>query len=163
MFCQSLLYKNSIAHTEGTIQRLGFSLSTKFYQMFFTSILFTDLFCVNKDWDNTFLSSIFLNKFSNWACIWAAILQLLGWSLKTFSALSEISYSWDFLPCKKNRQILTRRIETAKCGLSLPKVWLLLVLISVQANQINPQPINLGECLFLLFLPNSQLYPTPQN
>ena len=32
MFYQSLLYKNSIAHTEGTIQRLSFSLSTDFWQ-----------------------------------------------------------------------------------------------------------------------------------
>ena len=32
MFYQRLLYKNSIAHTEGTIQRLGFSLSTDFWQ-----------------------------------------------------------------------------------------------------------------------------------
>ena len=52
MFCQSLLYKNSIAHTESTIQRLGFfspaSYFRKYHKVFIIHILLQTDFLVSR-------------------------------------------------------------------------------------------------------------------
>ena len=145
MFCQSLLYKNSIAHTEGTIQRLGFSLSTKFYQIFFTSILFTDWFCVNNQKRTAlfFLQSFWINFQTEPAseplsCSCLAEHWRHSRPCRKY-LIHEIS-----CPARKTDKFPPEESKQQSVDFSLPKVWLLQVLISVQANQINPQPINLG-------------------